>query len=369
MSELKTRVIAGSSSVLLDSLRLGAALIVVYRHALTMWFPSSASVNSEPGNPSHASVVVFFVLSGFVIAHTTTGNDRGPLQYAQARLSRLCSIVLPALLITALIEFLVVRINPSVAAEFVRAPSWPRYLITAGFLNEIWFKSMAPPINGPLWSLSFEFWYYTIFGLWFYRAHSRIGLLLPIAACLIAGPKILLMLPIWLAGVVAYRIPRPGIKPSLAWILIGSALFTAGMAVAYLPPFPTGIGYAPLFFASQFLTDWVVGVFIALALWLLPVPKPNPQSAKWVGWLRRLADLTFPIYVLHNPLLALWQAVVEKKQNDVGQLIQVLLFALITSAILGIILEKQRPIWTKLFKWLLQPAKLLRKRTSFQINK
>ena len=121
------------------------------------------------GKAAHAAVVVFFVISGYVIAFTAARRDAGPRHYAVARLSRLYSVLLPALLITAVIEMVGVASNPAVAARYVHAYSWARYGLSAVFGNESGWWSAAPPINSPLWSLSYEFWYYTLFGLWMYR--------------------------------------------------------------------------------------------------------------------------------------------------------------------------------------------------------
>ena len=153
---------------MLDTLRLCAALVVLILHARDQWFPSFKHIPTMPGNATHAAVVVFFVLSGYVIAHTTTNNNRGLSQYTQARLSRLYSVLLPALVITAIIEYTVAGIAPTLHDAYSRGTSWPRYIIAAMFLNETWFIANGPLINGPLWSLCFEFWYYIIFGLYFY---------------------------------------------------------------------------------------------------------------------------------------------------------------------------------------------------------
>src|ERR1700679_1574732 len=109
MEKSNGRIIAGSSSIFLDILRIGAAFTVLYIlrigaaftvlyiHAFDRWFPSLAHAQDKPGEPSHAAVIIFFVLSGYVIAHTTISKNRGAMQYAQARLTRLSSVVIPAL--------------------------------------------------------------------------------------------------------------------------------------------------------------------------------------------------------------------------------------------------------------------------------
>jgi peptidoglycan/LPS O-acetylase OafA/YrhL len=352
MKTRKPRIISGGASVLLDTLRLGASLTVIYFHARDMWFPNLHSDSTEPGDMAHAAVVVFFVLSGYVIAHTTTGNNRGPRHYALARLSRLYSVVLPALLFTAVIEFVLTRIDPILAAEHRRSPSWPRYFVTGSFLNEIWFLSAAPPINRPLWSLGFEFWYYLIFGCWFYRPASIKGLLVPAIACLIAGPKILVMMPLWIAGMVAYRMPRPYLPPLTAWALVGVSLLGAGLLVLNLPPFPFRLGYAPFFFAGQFLTDWASGLFVAVALWILPSATVG-KGPVWIGHFRQIADLTFPLYVLHFPLLVLWQGFFGRHLYNAWQMALALFATLIIASLLGLVLERQRSSWVNIFKLLL----------------
>jgi peptidoglycan/LPS O-acetylase OafA/YrhL len=354
MLSIKPRVIIGSSSIFLDTLRIGAALTVLYIHAFDRWFPKLAHPHNQPGEPSHAAVVIFFVLSGYVIAHTTISKNRGGTLYAQARLSRLCSIVIPALVITAIIAFIINQTNPQVLVEFSRGHEWVRYIASGLFVNELWLYSSAPPLNGSLWSLSFEFWYYAIFGLWFFRKGGWKSFLLPVAAVLLAGPKIVVMMPVWLLGYAAYILPRPSVKATTAWFFVLLALFAGWLAVTYVPFIPYKIGYAPLYYANQFVTDWIVGLFIAVALWILPTGNHLSTELKFANWFRKAADLTFPLYVLHFPLLVLWMSLFGRRENDSAQLWQVLFSVLVTASLLGVLLEMQRPVWSRFFKWLLR---------------
>ena len=355
---LPNKRIGTASSIFLDVLRLGAALTVLLVHAHNMWFPWKAHNPSSPGDASHTAVVIFFVLSGYVIAYTTSSNNRGPLHYAQARLSRLYSVVIPALLLTAMVEMLIQSGSLELRSEFTRGLSWPRYLLTAGFLNEIWFFSAAPPLNGPLWSLSFEFWYYLIFGLWYFRKPGWKNLILPFAACVIAGPKILLLMPVWLLGCAAYRIPRSKISGTMSWFLVFMVIGITTLTVLFLPPLPWGIGAKPLFFSGQFISDWLVGALLALALWLLPSGKVQLKPHPMVTRFRSIADLTFPIYVLHNPLLGLWRYAFGHREGDAIQLWVAIISVILVSALIGHYLEKQRPAWSQFFKKLLELNKL-----------
>jgi peptidoglycan/LPS O-acetylase OafA/YrhL len=353
MAHVKARIITGSSSIFLDCLRIGAAFTVLYMHAFERWFPSQVHDQNKPGEPSHAAVIVFFVLSGYVIAHTTISKNRGGLQYAQARLTRLSSVVIPALVVTAIVQYTVGRMDPVMLSLYSRGFSGVRYILSGLFINEFWFFSAAPPINISLWSLSFEFWYYTIFGLWFFRKPGWKSIVIVLLGCIIAGPKILLMMPIWLSGYFAYSLPRPLISVAKAWILVFAVLFIAWLAIAYIPPFPYVLGYKPLYYANQFVTDWIVGLLIAVALWILPTANSLAIQTKPTKYFRVIADLTFPLYVLHFPLIILWRCLFGYKDNDSSQLWLAIITVAIVSLLIGLVLEKQRVLWAGFFKWIL----------------
>src|SRR4051812_26930765 len=104
--------ITPSFGVVLDLLRISAALIVVIFHGLEQWFPSLTSPESPYSRAAHTAVIIFFVLSGYVVTYTTSVNNRGGMKYIQARLGRLCSIVIPALIISAICEIVVYNLDP-----------------------------------------------------------------------------------------------------------------------------------------------------------------------------------------------------------------------------------------------------------------
>src|SRR3954469_21106348 len=129
-------------SVYLDLIRFGAALVVVLSHAWLILFPA------VPLHwPGPAAVIVFFVLSGFVIAYVTDGHDRTLADYALNRLSRLGSVGLPALAFGAVVSY------------FSRFPLFSQLPIDRGsllsaaanvlFVGQIWFVNLAPPDLSP----------------------------------------------------------------------------------------------------------------------------------------------------------------------------------------------------------------------------
>ena len=96
-------------------------------------------------------------------------------------------------------------------------------------LNEVWFVSITSFSNVPFWSICYEFWYYVGFALVMFLP-LRQGLLLTGALALLLGPKIALLAPIWVAGVVLYRWQiLNSISERQAWLLaVGSLLGIIG---------------------------------------------------------------------------------------------------------------------------------------------
>src|SRR5580704_14604047 len=81
-------------SLYLDFVRVLAALAVVLNHAADQ--QTGGQWMKIPAIGPDA-VVVFFVLSGLVIAYTTPSRHASALDYFATRLARLWSVLLPAL--------------------------------------------------------------------------------------------------------------------------------------------------------------------------------------------------------------------------------------------------------------------------------
>lgn len=348
MNKIGARNLSGFPSLFLDSLRLFASLAVMTAHAFQLLYPNLNGKGA--GDWAHAAVVVFFVLSGFVIAHTTTANNRGGRSYIQARFSRLYSMVIPALIVTAIIEVIIAFYDPSLHASNSRGNSIPRYIITSFFLNEIWFFSATPVINGPLWSLSYEFWYYVLFGFFIFKFNGSYKYLITFLLLLIIGPKILLMMPIWLTGVLAYKLRRPSISTQTSWILISVFFLLFLSLIRIVPSYPYALGTKPLYFAAQFVTDIILGSIIGIVFWLLPTNSSKVYFSSFEKQFRKIADLSFPIYVFHKPLLVLSVLVINPRINDLGQFLVVFICVLLICSFLGVYFESKRPFWTLLCK-------------------
>ncbi|GAB4024314.1 acyltransferase family protein [Spirosoma koreense] len=142
-------------------LRGVAALIVVFFH-LTLGYERRGQELIIGGlfQNGFAGVDLFFVISGFVIMHTSHGYFGTPAYFGSYMRKRLIRIY-PIYWIT-----LIIIISGLLLVEFITKKPID-YLPTTWFLMVSSFLLLPnhPNINGVTWSLSFELYYYLLFGL------------------------------------------------------------------------------------------------------------------------------------------------------------------------------------------------------------
>lgn len=307
----ETRFISRPMSLLLDLVRGLAALAVLAGHVIAMDMYTGPFPLDE--QMAHNAVVVFFVLSGLVIAQSVLGRDVGAREYIIARAARILPVSIFAVAFS-LAAFLYARhagLIESMVPPYDRAGA-ATVLLPLVFLNEgalgqglVW--------NPPYWSLAYEVWFYALFGAAvFLRGWVRMLVLGCFA--LIAGWKILLMAPIWLMGAALVRWQRALCLPLARAPLVlvpGAAICFA--ADAWATPGVLafsgllGIPYQELGLSRYVLTDTAMGLGIALLfIGLRPLAEvAAPLLNRMAGQVRWLAGCSFTLYVLHNPLLLL----------------------------------------------------------------
>jgi peptidoglycan/LPS O-acetylase OafA/YrhL len=98
------------TSLYVDIVRPAAAIVVLLSHvsfltAGQLDFVSSAGVQA---------VDVFFVLSGFVIAYVSATRERQAGIYFASRATRIYSVAVPAIVLTAALDYVGLRENAAV---------------------------------------------------------------------------------------------------------------------------------------------------------------------------------------------------------------------------------------------------------------
>lgn len=300
-------------SVFLDVLRFGAAFTVFVSHASGRWL--TGGYLWQIGTWTRAAVIVFFVLSGYVIA-ATTDPRAGLTKYAVARVSRLCSVALPALALTYLLDTTGQFLFPEfyrTAIEITQGnfntTDWlgVRYLLTAGFVQEswlfYWLPVRTPGSNQPFWSLSFEAFYYVAFAVILFGP-GRLRLFLLFALFIVAGPAILLLWPLWLLGMKLWQLRGRCSQQ------IGIASFCIGLTALLIFPFlKKPLTYMNTEFAPTILTELFSDYFAGIATGALVfgfscfAGRYNSHALRFATNTRWVADHTFELYLLHVPLV------------------------------------------------------------------
>jgi len=148
-------------SLYLDALRFSAAFTVFLSHYGAPRI--SGSLFWRFADYGHTAVLVFFVLSGFVIASVTDTREHSLEDYALSRFARLYSVMIPAFILTALLDYFGNAIDPMLyGPEWNPVAAHPAlaYALSAVFLGESWTLAVMPGFNVPFWSLNYEAWYY-----------------------------------------------------------------------------------------------------------------------------------------------------------------------------------------------------------------
>jgi peptidoglycan/LPS O-acetylase OafA/YrhL len=305
----------------MDAMRFFAAMAVVLGHARALvWVPPGHGdpmalwswTFTQFASIGHQAVMVFFVLSGFWISHSTTRQLNGERfwpEFLTDRLSRLLVVVVPGLAFGVLLDLLGASVFRGVAywgglgllslADGVYDRLAPQVLVgNVLFLQG--FAVRTAGTNGALWSVGFELWYY----LWFAalavsirrRAPSPVLLALMLG---VIWPVLLLSFAVWLMGSFVYHADRRwGQRATLsrnkARILLGAGVM-AMVVVLVLHR---------LTHAKSFVSDVPLGLAFTLVLWaLLRDALPFPR---WLAPFARYgASASFSLYVTHYPLLVL----------------------------------------------------------------
>lgn len=350
-----------SFSLYLDLLRLLAALTVMVAHAA-----STKTLHTPllPNSVGHNAVVVFFLLSGYVIAFVADGKEATAREFWISRLARIYSVALPAMLLAPLADQVGLALSPQHYAGGLTTHDHPVLRMAASlvFANELWLVSIMPFSNSAYWSLCYEMSYYLLFSLWCFGSSRRRWLWLGLAALLV-GPKILLLAPVWALGVLLYRW-QGGYRLTAAmgwtcWLasLAGLALYQYHDTGEQLARWSGGLLGAELHrllhFSKHFLGDYVLALLIGLNFlgFRAIATRFDPLFKACGAAIRKAASYTFSIYLFHLPLVLLFEVLLAGMGKGYAYLAAVLAATLVAVVLLGSVTEQQKD---RLRRWLAQ---------------
>lgn len=315
-------VISKRQSDFLNLIRWVAAWLVLAEHGRSLVFADFTNHGSSSAwipfyfitGFGNQAVMVFFVISGYlvggkVLANFGTSQFQWP-RYFCDRLSRLYTVLIAALFLGLIFDFLGSRYLNNLG-QYTNTPTIPIAVVTRDFSDAIQIDDLAANLcflqnvvaptfgsNGPLWSLSNEWWYYVLFPLaltlirgstWSHRGVA--GLLL--FALLSLLPKSLILLgTVWLIGVAASAFQNRILPLWLSAFLTVSALTVARLHL---------LQYA-------LLSQIMIGTTFALFLNSMSGCSSRLPYHKLSG---RLADFSYTLYLVHFPFILLAVSVIH----------------------------------------------------------
>lgn len=304
----------------LDWCRFLGAFAVMIVHSRAFAFANYGSIDSDQHNPFTAAfyaatrigtqgVLVFFVLSGFLVGGKAIerfkdGSFRAG-DYVIDRCSRILVPFIPALLLT-------VTISHVIGHEKANAGF---FLGNLFFLQGITVN--AYPGNEPLWSLSYEVWFYILAGscavLGMRGMAEKSALLIAVCSLLVFTILKPVYLFCWIIGALAW-VGRPQHK-SLRGLFTGILLLIYGMAgvQVFSEAQTASINAAFSKYNALFISYEVAQIaFCAGCALLVQQLILRPPSGTLATRIERagtsLAAFSYTLYLIHNPILLVFQS-------------------------------------------------------------
>jgi len=282
----------------LQALRAYAALLVLFHHGLPHWLAMGGHAGwfGEIARWGFAGVDVFFVLSGYVIAHSTSERNGRKLSagnFCYRRFGRIYLGYWPFLVFSLLV---VGQMYPQLLAG-------KKILLSTLLLTPYTQFSVV----APAWSLSYELWFYAIFSLCLVFTRFRRGVLLILFCAVVVKLSLVRRddYPVldfflssfvleFLAGVLLFELRNIITK---TWVLgLSVVLF---IVFVYL-----GMGLEEAWGITRVLTWGGAAVFLVLALLILE------EKRIWTAdrWSVKLGDASYTLYLSHTILLTVFYA-------------------------------------------------------------
>ncbi|MDF3035866.1 MAG: O-antigen acetylase [Paucimonas sp.] len=314
-----------SFSAWLNTFRWTAALLVVVSHIRDLLFVEYSAVEQKSiwlqpfyfiTGFSHEAVMIFFVISGFLVGGLSTqkflSGRFDPADFVIHRFSRIYIVLLPALLATFLLDSLGgayfdksgIYSNTIVheyEVIFANELSWANLLGCLFMMQGILVQGLGT--NGPLWSLAYEWWYYTMFFLAIgalspsFTRRRRLFCAVALFAVAAALPvKLMLWFLVWLVGLsIALIVPRvPRIPAIVGWLVFLGTLLACRLDHVYVKS-PT--------MAHDLMRDLILAV--ACTVLFCALARQENAKVKGAAFHGHMAEFSYTTYMVHFPFLIL----------------------------------------------------------------
>jgi peptidoglycan/LPS O-acetylase OafA/YrhL len=317
----------------LDFVRALAAQLVLFGHAAHYFLQDTFLMHSA-GMMQSVGVNIFFLISGFLISYSVLMKRSDPSygfgSYVVDRFCRIYSAFLPALVLVAIVDALIL-FEPAYRwsrdynlqtwfGNLVMLQDFPLFQVLRrlGVEDRPWFISEFGSAR-PFWTISIEWWIYMLFGgvmfLLSRPADSRPGRL---------GPAAILFLAFAAIEPLYHFVGGYGRCLSMLWVVgLGASWLLVNLprlqARDLLPPKPrlfrisAAVAIAGVFFmagrlvSNRFETrEFQFSLFLALTLFgiLFALGYVRTRVPRAMGWVVGfLAAYSYSLYLTHHTIL------------------------------------------------------------------
>ena len=367
-------------SLYLECLRVLAAFYVFIYHVGAGGFGQTLYFSTKNFNKklcltnlaAHYFVIIFFVLSGFLITMSVFKPAMTFKSFLIARLGRLYSVLIPALIFSYLVTFILIHGN-YVPRSLIQNTNnlWIRFFLNIAFLTQTWSLCSTPPLNNPFWSVNYEFIYYLIIAVFFLIKSPRIKFSLLAIILLLACPKVLLLFPSWLSGALLFFFRDKTLtnkKMALALFILSVFCLGAIMLNPHRIPFSKNENENDLYglnllFSWNYQADFIFSLIISANIYFL-FSISNAIFVKTSGnilnkvhaFIMKIGSCSYTLYLFHLPLLFLFTVILPYNKTNHFHLAGLIILVLSSVAIIARYTEWKVKWWRiiieKLFNYL-----------------
>ncbi len=254
---------------------------------------------------AHSAVMIFFVLSGYIVGYSTfrklkTGYDFR--EYFLDRWSRIYSVLFPAIVLTLFLDRIGQRHNAIYLNDKIipQGQEYLRLFVNVLALQGIQGKRVQLGSNPALWSIGYEFCFYLIYGFVLFRPGIlKNRYIFPVAIgllFLILGLNVSAYFLLWLYGfIIFYFFHMKGIHLSNIYAIPLIVLLV--VANHY-------IAFRNALDLPEYWQDLLISSIVGLLL-LCEFEKTSRTllSARMVSINGFMADFSYSLYAFHMPVM------------------------------------------------------------------
>lgn len=294
----------------LDAIRGLAACYVVLYHIITPIQAVPQIIKDVFFSFGQEAVILFFLLSGFVIAYSVYKKEN--ITFKDYFIKRFRRIYFP-FVISLLLSILIFAVQNTLSKEFKWHEFWGNLFMLQDF-GSVKPGTWVHPFmkNYPLWSLSYEWWFYILFFPCYKllpKQPSRIYFILGLSAVALINYMIIPnQIALWLSYFIIWW---SGVEASAIWMsqrkytwknmspIIFSLLFmTALILVPVLNTEKIQFGYYPFVCFRHFAI-----AVIAIGVGLLWYKNKLKHFDQLFGIFAKIAPISYGLYIFHYPIL------------------------------------------------------------------